>query len=194
MPCVPPEAVPQSISISAYNSWWPALPVYARYILRLNELDEVQEAIEKRDYGEPCHDILRRFHERYPRVSDHAPGKWKPICDDQRGGVRRPAATGLCGPRLAGALVQVFACLSGMAGAERGRGLALCRSGKRVRLATGRRDTCAAVSTGWMSGNRRSGCSITRRKTIRSLRNKLREAGRGCATCMLRLGRHEAAE
>jgi ATP-dependent helicase/nuclease subunit B len=29
----------------------------------------VQEAIEKRDYGERVHDILRRFHERYPFVS-----------------------------------------------------------------------------------------------------------------------------
>ena len=76
MPCVPPEAVPRSISISAYNSLV-ACPYqyYARYILRLNELDEVKEAIEKRDYGERVHDILRRFHEHYPRVSDHVAGE-----------------------------------------------------------------------------------------------------------------------
>ena len=79
MPRVPLEAVPQSISISAYNSLV-ACPYqyYARYILRLNELDEVQEAIEKRDYGERVHDILRRFHERYPRVSDHDAGEMEP--------------------------------------------------------------------------------------------------------------------
>lgn len=79
MPCVLPEAVPQSISISAYNSLV-ACPYqyYARYILRLNELDEVQEAIEKRDYGERVHDILRRFHERYPCVSDHDAGEMEP--------------------------------------------------------------------------------------------------------------------
>ena len=70
-PSVAQEAVPASVSISAYNSLV-ACPYqfYARHILRLNELDEVQEGIEKRDYGERVHDILRRFHERYPFVSE----------------------------------------------------------------------------------------------------------------------------
>ncbi|MDP1997078.1 MAG: PD-(D/E)XK nuclease family protein [Gallionella sp.] len=72
-PGVNNEVVPASVSISAYNSLV-ACPYqfYARHILHLNELDEVQEAIEKRDYGERVHDILRRFHERYPQVSGHA--------------------------------------------------------------------------------------------------------------------------
>jgi len=72
-PGVNNEAVPASVSISAYNSLV-ACPYqfHARHILHLNELDEVQEAIEKRDYGERVHDILRRFHERYPQVSGHA--------------------------------------------------------------------------------------------------------------------------
>ena len=71
-PCVANEFVPASVSISAYNSLV-ACPYqfYARHILRLNELDEVQEGIEKRDYGEHVHVILRRFHERYPQVSEH---------------------------------------------------------------------------------------------------------------------------
>lgn len=66
-PAVAAQAAPASVSISAYNSLV-ACPYqfYARHILRLNELDEVQETIEKRDYGERVHDILRRFHERYP--------------------------------------------------------------------------------------------------------------------------------
>lgn len=66
------EIVPTSVSISAYNSLV-ACPYqfYARHILRLNELDEVQEGIEKRDYGERVHDILQRFHERYLEVSGH---------------------------------------------------------------------------------------------------------------------------
>ncbi len=70
-PSVVIEMVPGSVSISAYNSLV-ACPYqfHARHILRLNELDEVQEGIEKRDYGERVHDILRRFHERYPCVSD----------------------------------------------------------------------------------------------------------------------------
>ncbi len=71
-PGVATEMVPDSVSVSAYNSLV-ACPYqfYARHILRLNELDEVQEGIEKRDYGERVHDILRRFHERYPYASDH---------------------------------------------------------------------------------------------------------------------------
>ncbi|MDO8292675.1 MAG: PD-(D/E)XK nuclease family protein [Gallionella sp.] len=71
-PKVTAQAIPASVSISAYNSLV-ACPYqfYARHILRLNELDEVQEGIEKRDYGERVHDILRRFHERYPQVSGH---------------------------------------------------------------------------------------------------------------------------
>ena len=72
-PSVAQEAVPESVSISAYNSLV-ACPYqfYARHVLRLNELDEVQEIIEKRDYGECVHDILRRFHEHYPQVGGHS--------------------------------------------------------------------------------------------------------------------------
>lgn len=71
-PVVATETVPAGVSISGYNSLV-ACPYqfYARHILRLNELDEVQEAIEKRDYGERVHEILQRFHERYPQVSGH---------------------------------------------------------------------------------------------------------------------------
>jgi ATP-dependent helicase/nuclease subunit B len=73
-PVVAPQMVPDKVSISAYNSLV-ACPYqfHARHILRLNELDEVQEGIEKRDYGERVHDILRRFHERYACLSEHAP-------------------------------------------------------------------------------------------------------------------------
>ena len=54
-PTAAAEIVPASVSISAYNSLV-ACPYqfYARHILRLNELDEVQEVIEKRDYGHPA--------------------------------------------------------------------------------------------------------------------------------------------
>jgi len=71
-PSVASGAVPESISTSAYNSLV-ACPYqfYSSNILRLNELDEVQEAIEKRDYGERVHDILLHFHERYPQVTGH---------------------------------------------------------------------------------------------------------------------------
>jgi len=71
-PSVANEVVPAGVSISAYNSLV-ACPYqfYARHILRLNELDEVQEVIEKRDYGEHVHEILQRFHKRYPQVNGH---------------------------------------------------------------------------------------------------------------------------
>ena len=78
-PGVANEIVPASVSISAYNSLV-ACPYqfYARHILRLNELDEIQEAIEKRDYGDRVHDILHRFHERYPLVSEHPVDELEP--------------------------------------------------------------------------------------------------------------------
>jgi len=69
-PGAAPQLVPASASISAYNSLV-ACPYqfYARHVLRLNELDEVPERIEKRDYGEHVHEILRRFHQRYPQLT-----------------------------------------------------------------------------------------------------------------------------
>ncbi|GAB5605467.1 PD-(D/E)XK nuclease family protein [Sideroxyarcus sp. TK5] len=69
VPAISQDSVPTSISISGYNALV-ACPYqyYARHILKLNELDEVQEAIEKRDYGERVHGILQRFHEQYPLV------------------------------------------------------------------------------------------------------------------------------
>jgi ATP-dependent helicase/nuclease subunit B len=71
-PGVADDMVPASISISGYNSLV-ACPYqfYARHILKLNELDEVPEAIEKRDYGERVHLILQRFHASYPELQGH---------------------------------------------------------------------------------------------------------------------------
>lgn len=66
-PSLPEERVPQEISASGYNSLV-ACPYqyFARHALRLNELDEVRPALEKRDYGEYVHLILQRFHQRHP--------------------------------------------------------------------------------------------------------------------------------
>jgi ATP-dependent helicase/nuclease subunit B len=64
--------IPKRISASGYNSLV-ACPYqfYARHILHLNEMDEVREDVEKRDYGEWVHDILRRFHEQYQVLGDY---------------------------------------------------------------------------------------------------------------------------
>ncbi len=72
-PSVPRSLIPGRISASGYNSLV-ACPYqyYARHILRLNELDEVREGVEKRDYGEWAHDILHRFHQQFPALVEHS--------------------------------------------------------------------------------------------------------------------------
>jgi ATP-dependent helicase/nuclease subunit B len=71
-PSVPQSLIPGRISASGYNSLV-ACPYqyYARHMLRLNELDEVREGVEKRDYGEWVHDILHRFHQQFPVLAEH---------------------------------------------------------------------------------------------------------------------------
>ena len=66
-PAVPNNLIPSRISPSGYNSLV-ACPYqyFARHVLHLNELDEVREDVEKRDYGEWVHLILHRFHEEFP--------------------------------------------------------------------------------------------------------------------------------
>jgi len=72
-PAVPQSLIPGRISASGYNSLV-ACPYqfYARHMLRLNELDEVREGVEKRDYGEWVHGILHRFHQQFPVLGEHA--------------------------------------------------------------------------------------------------------------------------
>jgi ATP-dependent helicase/nuclease subunit B len=64
------DLVPREVSVSAWGSLV-ACPYqfFARHMLKLNELDEVREDVEKRDYGEVVHAILRRFHEQYAQVA-----------------------------------------------------------------------------------------------------------------------------
>jgi ATP-dependent helicase/nuclease subunit B len=65
-PVIMPNLLPQRISPSGYNSLV-ACPYqyFSRYVLRLNELDEVREVIDKRDYGTWIHAVLHRFHNTY---------------------------------------------------------------------------------------------------------------------------------
>ena len=66
-PALLPGLIPQHISPSGYNSLV-ACPYqfYARHVLRLNDLDEVREEIDKRDYGTWVHALLQRFHGEHP--------------------------------------------------------------------------------------------------------------------------------
>jgi len=69
-PIVPSQALPTAISASGYNALM-ACPYqfFARYVLRLRELDDVQEDVGKADYGNLVHAILHRFHGDHPRIS-----------------------------------------------------------------------------------------------------------------------------
>ena len=61
------EQVPRKISASAYQSLIDCpYQYFSRAVLRLREPDDVQEEMEKRDFGEFVHDILNRFHHRFP--------------------------------------------------------------------------------------------------------------------------------
>ena len=70
-PRIPAALVPTTISASGYNSLM-ACPYqfYARYVLKLAELDDVQEEIEKRDYGLLVPEVLAQFHREHPKILD----------------------------------------------------------------------------------------------------------------------------
>lgn len=73
-PRAPAACLPDAISASGYNALM-ACPYqfHARYLLGLAELDDVQEMIEKADYGRIVHDVLRDFHAAHPRILDQEP-------------------------------------------------------------------------------------------------------------------------
>lgn len=64
-----PNLLPDTITASSYGSLL-ACPYqfFARHVLRLGELDEVEETVDKRGYGELIHRVLKTFHERCPAV------------------------------------------------------------------------------------------------------------------------------
>jgi ATP-dependent helicase/nuclease subunit B len=70
-PAVPSDLVPTAISASGYRSLVGCpYQYYVQYALHLGEADEVQETMEKADYGTLIHDVLARFHREHPVVSD----------------------------------------------------------------------------------------------------------------------------
>ena len=73
-PRAPASMVPLRISASGYNALM-ACPYqfHARHVLRLGELDDVQEEIEKKDYGQLVHEVLSKFHSAHARVLDLDP-------------------------------------------------------------------------------------------------------------------------
>lgn len=72
MPAASVAQLPAQLSPSALASLLNCpYQFYARYVLRLSELDELGEALEKRDFGELVHRILQAFHAEYPHLEGH---------------------------------------------------------------------------------------------------------------------------
>lgn len=70
-PLASADLLPREFSASAYNALITCpYQFYERYMLKLGELDEVQELIDKRDYGNLLHGVLAKFHRTYPVVSE----------------------------------------------------------------------------------------------------------------------------
>lgn len=68
-PALPGPRIPETISASGYNSLMSCpYQYYARHVLKLNDLDEVQLEMEKRDFGELVHRILLDFHQTHPTL------------------------------------------------------------------------------------------------------------------------------
>ena len=70
-PSAPPALIPQRVSVSGYASLV-ACPYrfFARHVLRLGEMDEVSEDMDKSDFGALVHRVLERFHQRHPLISE----------------------------------------------------------------------------------------------------------------------------
>ena len=69
-PVAPLPLIPRRVSVSGYESLV-ACPYrfFARHVLRLGEMEEVSETMEKSDYGALVHRVLERFHERHPSLA-----------------------------------------------------------------------------------------------------------------------------
>lgn len=68
-PVVPADRVPSRLSASAMQTLLSCpFHYFARYVLRLGEQDMLSEEMEKSDFGELLHGILRKFHETFRSV------------------------------------------------------------------------------------------------------------------------------
>ncbi len=74
LPSIAPHDLPQRLPVAALISLV-ACPYqfFARYVLRLGEMEEMQETFGKSDYGILVHRILEIFHRRHPWVTALAP-------------------------------------------------------------------------------------------------------------------------
>ncbi len=69
-PEVPKALRPASVTAYGYESLVRCpYQYFLRFMLGIDEAEAVQEALEKREYGQFVHDVLDRFHQAYPVVS-----------------------------------------------------------------------------------------------------------------------------
>ena len=68
-PRPPVEARPRVMSASAVENWMrdPYI-IYAKYILKLKKLDELEQDLSLKDYGNIIHAVLEKFNTKYPFV------------------------------------------------------------------------------------------------------------------------------
>lgn len=66
-PVAPPQALPRRYSASAYQTLLDCpYKFFSRHVLGLRELDEADEPLDKSDYGNILHRILKSFHDSMP--------------------------------------------------------------------------------------------------------------------------------
>ncbi|NSL54669.1 PD-(D/E)XK nuclease family protein [Uliginosibacterium aquaticum] len=72
-PSAPTARVPTRVSASSLQTLINCpYRYFARYVLRLAELDELSEGMEKKDFGELLHRILRDFHAQHRTLAGHS--------------------------------------------------------------------------------------------------------------------------
>jgi len=76
---IPAPSVPMALRPAAITAYgYEALvqcpyQYFVRFVLGIEAVETVQESMEKRDYGQFVHEVLDRFHQRYPTVSGEDP-------------------------------------------------------------------------------------------------------------------------
>ena len=94
-PSVPANALPHPLSASAFEALR-ACPYrfFAERVLRLSELDELDDEVEKRDYGTWLHDVLAVFHRERgePRAAVADDARLREIGEQVRAGMGIDAA------------------------------------------------------------------------------------------------------
>jgi ATP-dependent helicase/nuclease subunit B len=73
-PSVPLALRPEAITAYGYEALVNCpYQYFVRFVLGIEAVETVQETMEKRDYGQFVHEVLDRFHQRYPTVSGEDP-------------------------------------------------------------------------------------------------------------------------